>query len=480
MAESEGSEDNLNNHREMFFERILRSDLSVNSGVYSVVDPSLSLALDDRGAYRYLGLDLNYEGPFEELLRVSAFGGIAADESATARRLFGGQPGIQEDPVAGFYRGAFAGSSADDGIRRQASSGGITTWLLLELLKHDLIDGVLHMTASGGPGPLFKYSVSRTPAEVLGGAKTRYYPGEMSNSLEEVLATPGRYAVVGIPSMIYEIRLLQQLKPLFAERIRYTVGLICGHQKTAAYADSLAWQVGIAPGDLESIDFRKKVAGKPANSYSTQFTGRIHGERRTFTTPQTSLFGTDWGWGALKANFSDFTQDAFNETADIVLGDAWLPRYVSDSRGTNVVITRNNDLHDLLAAGSSRGELNLDELPISEVIRSQGSLVRQSVTELPYRFDVVGSRGEYCPPMRRAPQKISARRKRIQRARLELSRKSSDAFLSAIRATDLASFIEDLRPLVARYRRAQELSAIQAKVAEGPVEVVRAAWRRIS
>lgn len=37
----------------------------------------------------------------------------------------------------------------------------------------------------------------------------------------------------------------------------------------------------------------------------------------------------------------DFCDDVFAETADIALGDAWLPEYVQDGNGTNVVVTRN-------------------------------------------------------------------------------------------------------------------------------------------
>jgi len=45
----------------------------------------------------------------------------------------------------------------------------------------------------------------------------------------------------------------------------------------------------------------------------------------------------------------------FAETADVVLGDAWLPEYVQDSDGTNVVVTRNQDIRQLIVKARTEG-----------------------------------------------------------------------------------------------------------------------------
>ena len=49
--------------------------------------------------------------------------------------------------------------------------------------------------------------------------------------MKTVKDVPGRYAIVGIPSFIMAVRLLAEKDDTIKDRIKYTVGLICGHQK---------------------------------------------------------------------------------------------------------------------------------------------------------------------------------------------------------------------------------------------------------
>lgn len=454
--------DNDNRSSMSLRERILESSLCVGSGVLAVIDPSLDVVLTQRGEYRYAGLDAQYEGPIDRLAQVSALAGVGPREDEIAKKLFASQRGVRRGSISGYSVGSFAGWTLDQDLRAQASSGGLATWVLLELLRLGRIDGVIHMAPSGESGTLFRYRVSRTAEEIREGSKSKYYPGELSSSLREIIDVPGRYAIVGIPSLIYEVRLLQELEPVFQQRIPYTVGLICGHQKTTQYATCLAWGAGFHPGQLRQIDFRKKIAGQPANSYSTEFTGLIDGREVTRVLPQTMLPGTDWGLGFFKSNFSDLTQDAFNETADIVLGDAWLPEYVCDGRGTNVVLVRNAELLGLLMAGERRAAIHLDQLTVADVLKSQSALVRQSVHELPYRFGYLAGRGEYVPPIRRGDRwSVSPARRLLQRRRLETSRVSHEAFQVALRADNLLEFDRTMAPIVGRYRHAQRLSRLE-------------------
>ena len=454
--------------------------LSVNSGVYAAVDGALTMRLDARGEYEYVGLDESYRGSAADLLRVSALAGAAPDENEVAQELFAGEPDVRHDAVAGFSVGAFAGWVAESDYRERGSSGGLTTWLLAELLTSGEVDAVVHMRPST-EGALFSYQVSRSVDELRAGAKSRYYPGELSAALREITRVPGRYAVVGIPSFIYEVRLLQRLDPVFRERIRYAVGLICGHQKTANYADYLAWRGGADPGTLRRIDFRKKVPGRPASDYATEVTAMVDGVESTWTVPQREIPGSDWGLGYFKSHFSDVTQDVLNETADIVMGDAWLPEYVTDSRGTNVVLVRRRALLDLLARAAQDGRLRLDDLDVDDVIRSQRALVRHNITEAPVRYRLLARRGEAAPKLRwPAPARVSRLRRAVQRARLSTSARSHEAFAEAVAAGQLSRFDAAMRRPVRKYRAAQNLVRVGELLRRGPRGVAAAVGRRIT
>jgi coenzyme F420-reducing hydrogenase beta subunit len=79
---------------------------------------------------------------------------------------------------------------------------------------------------------------------VRAGAKSRYYPVELSGVLNEIRSRPGRYAVVGVPCFIKALHLVRAAEPVLAERIVLTLGLFCGHSKSARMAESFAWQMG--------------------------------------------------------------------------------------------------------------------------------------------------------------------------------------------------------------------------------------------
>ena len=127
-------------------------------------------------------------------------------------------------------------------------------------------------------------------AELRAGARSRYYPVELSGVLAEIRAVPGRYAVVGVPCFVKAIHLLRAADPLLAERIAFTLGLFCGHMKSARMIESFAWQMGTEIAAAERIDYRMKDPSRPANWYVAELglrSGEVaqpplvgHGRRR--------------------------------------------------------------------------------------------------------------------------------------------------------------------------------------------------------
>ncbi|QPE05001.1 Coenzyme F420 hydrogenase/dehydrogenase, beta subunit C-terminal domain [Microbacterium schleiferi] len=447
---------------------LVSSDLVVGSGVFDVMVDGVKTEFDRRGipVSDVSGLSLS-DSDVRRLLSVSAFSRLGMREDALAARLYGSEEGARVDPVAGHVVGAYAGAVSDEALRASSSSGGLTTWLLGELLSSGRIDGVIHLKQSRGAGhPLFEYGVSRTLDEIRSDAKTKYYPGHLGATLPEVLAGGGRYALVGIPSVLYEARLACEAMPALSERLPYFVGLICGHQKSRHYADSLGWQVGIDPGALEWIDFRVKLPERRASAYGTRLVGSAaDGKPVDITVPTSELYGTDWGLGFFKVNFSDYADDVLNETADVVFGDAWLPQYLDDSRGTNVVIARTNELKELLERGRASRELKLDDIDVADVRRSQAGLVRHGRELLPTRFEYLRSRGEFVPRMRYdGRQKASLARRHVQRMRVKMARESHSAFLGALESRDFAVFGKSMKSLTREYELSYRAAGMLAQL----------------
>ena len=141
---------------------------------------------------------------------------------------------------------------------------------------------------------LFQYDISYSIDDIKEGSKTKYYPVEFSKVINTVKEKPGRYAIVGIPSFIMAIRLLAENDETIKERIKFTIGLICGHQKSSKVAEAFGGQVGIKPGDLKHIDFRAKLPGRKSSDYGVKMYGLIDGENKTVTKSINELIGDNW------------------------------------------------------------------------------------------------------------------------------------------------------------------------------------------
>lgn len=384
--------------------------------------------------------------------RLCPFSDLAANETEIAKELF---PDNRTHETIGSFHEAFAGYVIEGGFRDNGSSGGMGTWILEQLLSTGRVDAVVHVGGgSGERGTLFQYRVSRTVQELRSGAKSRYYPVTLADVVPEVRQRPGRYAFVGVPCFVKAIRLLAKEDPSFGASVAFCVSLVCGHFKSRGYAEFLGWQMGIHPSSLERIDFRVKVEGDAANYYGVRVSGRDGNDQIERTSRMDDLYGHDWGMGLFKPKACDFCDDVVGETADITIGDAWLPQYVQDSRGTNLIIVRNSSLAGILHQAAADGRINLEAIDPGEVARSQGSAYVHRREGLAYRLLLADTQNQWRPIKRVRPSQPDggAIFERRQRLRSQLAEGSHDLFLRAKQAGDLNVFFRSIAPLAERYR----------------------------
>lgn len=356
--------------------------------------------------------------------RLCPFSPEAANEDQLAAELF--PDAAASDLTIGRYAAAYVGHAAEPGFRAQGSSGGMVSWVAAELLRRGLVDGVAHVAPQrrDEEGRLFAYRVSRSEAELRQGAKSRYYPVEMSGVLREIAEVPGRYAVVGIPCFIKAVNLLRREDAVMAERIAFTLGLFCGHMKSARMVDSFAWQLGVEPDQVAAIDYRLKDPERPANWYTAQLTLADGSTRKQ---DWWHLVDGDWGSGFFMNPVCNFCDDVVAETADISMGDAWLEPYSSDGRGTNVVVVRSPAVAEIISAGIRDGRLALEPVDEDFVRRTQAAGLRQRREGLAYRL----ARARLPVRLRKrvaASRGMAGRRKLIYRMRQGISRWSQRMF----------------------------------------------------
>lgn len=434
---------------------VISNGFCVGCGACAVPEESpFQMTLNEFGQYEaVLPEDRVFARASVDVEKVCPFGSGAPSEDQIGKDLF--EEHCSYDSQVGYYQQAYAGYVAEGQFRERGSSGGMGTWILNELLAKGYVDHVINVRSDVGGSVdrnlLFGYTISSSLEEAQSGGKSRYYPIELSEVLQKVRHTPGRYAVVGLPCFIKSIRLLQRQDPVLAERIKFCAGLVCGHLKSTRYADSLAWQMGIEPENLESIDFRVKNPDAPANRYSTSATSADRHE----VVPTNALFGTDWGAGAFKYKACDFCDDVFAETADIVLGDAWLPEYVEDSQGTNIIVTRHPDIQELIVNARNEGRLELDDITIAQAIQSQDAGLRHRKIAISYRLFREQRQGSWVPTKRVAPSKTLKPRyeQKRQRLRVDLRVLSHNAFIRALKTKDFEAYLRSMRPVYQDYKK---------------------------
>ncbi len=382
---------------------------------------------------------------------VCPFSEGAADENELARPLFADH--CRYDEAVGYHLSTYAGYVLEDGFRDSGSSGGMGTWLQCELLNLGIADRVINVASrlpNSADRRLFEYRISSSRAEVRAGAKSKYYPIEFSTALGAVRRTPGRYVLVGLPCFIKAARLLCRQDAVLANRLQLFVGLVCGHLKSMRFAELMAWQMGVEPVSLSGFDFRKKLSDRPASHYGVEAIAQSGDRTTRVTRAAHDLAGTDWGHGFFKYKACDYCDDVFAETADVVVGDAWLPQFSHDSRGTNALVVRRPEVEEMICKAVAQGRVHLERLSVCETARSQAAGLRHRRDGLRYRIYLAQQRDEWYPPKRvSASSKHLTRRGRArQRLRERLRDMSHEAFADGLETGDLSSFLDTMRPLL--------------------------------
>ena len=411
------------------------------------------------------GLSLNEFGQYEPNLddfapenialanKVCPFSDDAPNETATGYKLF--ENSKNSDPRIGKFDSIYVGHAGDNNrFRKEGSSGGLTNWLVAYLLEKKIIDGAIVV----GPNKdrkknqaIYTYQIVEDQKELGAYAKSKYYPVELSQVIEQVKSQDKRFAFVGVPCYVKTMRNLCANDSSLNAKIKFCISIVCGHQKSARYGEYLGAQMNIKQSDIELIDFRLKNEGQPANRYATQLiTSDKVTQRDVF-----DLDGTDWGLGFFKYKACDYCDDVAGETADITLGDAWLPGEIKDWRGNNIVIVRNTEISEIIKTSSLVGDIQLRLSSPDEFYLSQSANYRHKIDGLSYRLIQANKLGEWVPKKRVSDDpnnlNLSKRRMKALDMRSILRDESHNRYARFRESGGVLKFRIQMIPLMVKY-----------------------------
>ncbi len=434
---------------------VVARDICIGCGACAIATGGLvSIDFDERGMHVARAEDIEALPP-EMLAKadvVCPFSDIAANED----ELGAPQSKVTPMPVdsnVGSFLSIAAGRLNDDAQIVGSSSGGLTSWILKALLESGRVDGVVHVGGTSEDARMFNYQVSFSAEQVDAHRKSLYYSTSLDQAFETVKAHPGKtFAIVGVPCFIKSARLLAKNDAVLGNCLKYFVGIVCGHMKSAFFAESNAWQLGVPPGDVQKVDFRVKIPGKKSSQYNFAAEEGTDDQAKMMRTSQ--LVGGNWGHNFFQPNACNYCDDVFAETADIVFGDAWLPKYSEDWRGTNVIVARNKELVELLQQGSDQQKISIENLSLADAVRSQGGGLRHRRAGLSVRLQDDVDQGLHRPQKRVAPshEGIPEWRIKLIRQRKRLAERSFETFIEAKKTGDLETFLTKMRDEIALYK----------------------------
>lgn len=422
--------------------KVIAGSYCVGCGACAVATENrLHLACNEYG-YFQVKTDNATDADWRKASAVCPFSEEAIDEDEIAKERPG--PHLEHyDRHVGYYQSLYAGRVSNQSTLLNSSSGGLTSWVISELLRRGDVDGVVHVgpTQNDAGGRLFDFFISNSIEELNSRTKSRYYAVQFSTVLQQIRGDGRRYAFVGTPCFVKAVRLLCRQDPEYAQQIKYCIGLVCGHLKSSAFAELLAWQLGIGPSELRKFDFRIKDPSRSANQYSVAAWSTS--DETPATCPSASLYGSNWGHALFQLKACDFCDDVMAETADVSFGDAWLPRFEELSYGTNIVICRNEVIRSILDHGASNKAIQLESLTVEDLIESQAGNYRHRWDGLSVRLADARSRLTWVPPKRVKPgsRRVPYSRKLLVRLRRMVAAKSHLVFREARQRDDLHYFM---------------------------------------
>lgn len=277
------------------------------------------------------------------------------------RDHYGGPP---ERWLIGKVQRARTGFAANETIRRNAASGGVTTQVLQYLLESGRVEAVI-VAKQGIPTALqARPVIVETAAEIRAAAQSVYVPVAMLEILSRL--EPGkRYAMTCLPDQAAALRRLQADGFEPARQVHYILGPYTG---TALYPDaitcfirsngvpkddevmSLKWRAGEWPGYLEI----KTAGGRVLRSKKVYYNYLI-----PFFVTQNSLQNMDF----------------VNEFADLAVGDAWSPKFEALGAGFSVFVTRSEAIEEVVSEMVGKGLLKVADIDAFKATEMHGHMI---------------------------------------------------------------------------------------------------------
>ncbi|RMH53337.1 MAG: coenzyme F420 hydrogenase [Alphaproteobacteria bacterium] len=345
--------------------RVVETNLCTGCGACAGRFPELIRMVEDPANGRRPVVSSGAEGRQAAEAAMAVCAGVGADHAALPAR-------DEIDATWGPVLMAWEGWAADGEIRFRGSSGGAVTALALSMLESGEATGVAHVAQREDDPRLNKSVISRTRAELLRGAGSRYAQASPAERLGEIASVPGRYAFVGKPCDVASVAKATRANRMFAEKIAATISIFCAGAPTLAATDKLLDRLAV-PKDATLTDLRYRGDGWPGMMQARyrDAAGEIH---------QSEAITYGEGWGTILQASRKWRcricADHTGEFADISVGDPWHnPPKGNTDAGRSLIVARTPRGVAIVEEAIRRGILVAEPRPRGVIAEAQPNLL---------------------------------------------------------------------------------------------------------
>jgi len=260
------------------------------------------------------------------------------------------------------------GHAASPDIRYRGSSGGAVTALALYCLEREGMRFVLH-TGMDPERPWRNVTVkSRSGAELILRAGSRYCPSSPCEALRDIEESDGPCVFIGKPCDAAAAIAVSSQRPRLRRNLGLVLTFFCAGPPCTKGTLSQLDRLGIRKEQVREIRYRGH--GWPGE-FTVVYDG---GERRNSLSYKEA-------WGSLAKHHRSFRchlcPDGLGEIADVSCGDAW-HRYAADGNpGRSLVVARTARGRDILRKAMTEGYLDLVPSNPENVAAAQGLVKRR-------------------------------------------------------------------------------------------------------
>lgn len=259
------------------------------------------------------------------------------------------------------------GYASDPVLRYQASSGGLLSALALYCLERQEMGFVLHTGMSESSPWTNRTVASRTRAELLARAGSRYAPASPCDGLAAIEASDRPCVFIGKPCDAAAVTALRREHPALDRKLGLVLTFFCAGTPSSRGTINL----------LDSLDLNREEI-KELRYRGQGWPGRFKIEAGNPPREQSLSYQESWGQLAgYRPLRCHLCPDGLGQVADLACGDAW-QRFSGDGDpGRSIVLVRTARGRKILYRAMEAGYVQMEPLGAQAVQKAQHNLLQK-------------------------------------------------------------------------------------------------------